>query len=247
MKVALVQFDIVWEDAEANARTLAQMTASLGSVDLIVLPELWPVGFTMNDRAWESEAIALDAMRETAQRCQAWILGGVPQRRLNQQANCAVVMNRQGLEVGRYAKMKLFAFAGEDRHYAAGSKATVIDINGFPVAPFVCYDLRFPELVRPVSKQLAAIVYIASWPRTRRHHWRQLLIARAIENQAYCIGVNRIGSDENGLTYQGDSMVVNPMGDVILDVGSRAGCFTADLELNQVHALRDRLPFLRDM
>ncbi len=247
MRVGLVQMDIVWEEVDENCANLKALVNASERADLYVLPELWPVGFTMNDRAWEAEPRAIAAMITLAKSKSAWVLGGVPAHNQPRQQNCAVLISPKGKETARYAKRKLFAYAGEDRYYTAGEQMVTAKVGQFPITPMICYDLRFPELAREVATATGALIYIASWPQTRRTHWQQLLIARAIENQAYAIGVNRIGSDENGLRYQGDSMVVAPSGEVVLDAGSDEGVHLCDIDYESVTQLRSRLPFLRDM
>jgi len=149
-------------------------------------------------------------------------------------------------ELHRYDKIHPFSFAGEHDHYAAGSSFLTVDVEGVRVTGFVCYDLRFADEWWAVARDTDCYAVVANWPASRRHHWRSLLMARAIENQAYVVGVNRVGVDGNGLEYAGDSMVIDPMGEVLASGAGGETIVLADVDSSVVADVRARLPFLAD-
>lgn len=247
MKVGLVQHDIVWEDRGANLARVEPLVekAVADGAELVVLPELFAVGFTMvTERVAEPEGGPTSAwLADMASRHGAWVGGSIPEGR-PKPGNVFVLASPSGAQ-HRYAKRHPFAYAGEHEHYAAGEERVTVDVGGLRVSPLVCYDLRFADASWPLAPQTDAYVYIASWPAPRRHHWRSLLVARAIENQAYVVGVNRVGSG-GGLDYAGDSMVVDPMGEVVVDAGSEESVHVIDVDPAHVAQVRNDLPFLED-
>ena len=245
-RIALVQMDVLWENAAGNAAKVKDMLASQDrKLDLIILPELWSCGFTMNHDAHETFDIGFQAMKEISDHYNCPVLGGLPHAiEGGQQNRCYLV---DGDESRHYAKVKVFKFAGEHHKYQAGSEVKRWEVAGFKLTPLICYDLRFPELVRPMMPDTQMVSYIASWPKPRVHHWRQLLAARSIENLCYVIGVNRVGVDGAGLEYNGQSMVLAPGGDVVLDAGDAEGVFECDVDPQMVKDIRHRFRFLDDM
>ncbi len=188
-------------------------------------------------------------MAATAARLGVCLVGGVVRRDppaalgLNQ----AVAFGPDGAELARYSKIHPFSFAGEERHFARGGDVATFAWGGFAVAPFVCYDLRFPEVFRVATRAGANLfVVIANWPAAREAHWLTLLAARAIENQAYVVGVNRCGRDPNA-AYSGRSRVLDPRGRLIAEAGGGAGVFEADLDLEDLRAYRREFPVLADV
>ena len=246
MKVGLIQFDILWENVQGNVERVSQMLeeAATQGVDMLVLPELWACGFTMNQEAHKTFQTGFDAMKAMAAQYNCTVVGGLPHKTETGQENrCYLVDGERQLH---YAKIKAFKFAGEHLKYEQGTACLRIDVGGFQMSPFVCYDLRFPELARSMVPQTNLFIYVANWPTPRVHHWRQLLIARAIENQAYVIGVNRLGSG-GGMDFSGSSMVVDPLGQIVLDAGDAAGVYFADLDPSHVAGVRATFKFLDDM
>jgi omega-amidase len=252
MKVHCVQLDIVWENkAASHARARALLTAAAperGS--LVLLPELFSTGFSMNVPAiQEGEARESEKfLAATAQEFGIFLVGGVvgtgPKGRgLNQ----CVSFSPDGKEIARYTKIQPFTPGGESEHYEAGVSTVHFEWSGFNVSPFICYDLRFPEHFRAATKRGAQLLtVIANWPVARIQHWVTLLQARAIENQAYVVGVNRCGSDPT-LTYNGRSLIVSPKGDILADAGNGESVISADLKRDELLAYRKDLPFLADM
>ncbi len=253
MNVALVQTPIVWENKEANFAMVRDMLAEVSFArgdGMIVLPELFATGFTMKSNEFAegdlgpTEQFLIDLAREK----QAYVIGGMAKVNPDNSkpSNCSVIVSPSGEILCRYRKMHPFSLGDEDKNYSAGNQVEVLTINGLTIAPAICYDLRFPELFRAGSRCGAEIyVVIANWPEKRNHHWIGLLQARAIENQAYVIGVNRCGEDPN-LVYKGSSMVVDYLGEIVADAGYTPGVVRTDLNINGLREWRANFPALRD-
>ena len=238
MNVVGLQLDIVWENKAANYEKVRRLLSSTRPEPgtLIVLPEMFATGFSMNAHDDTGEFLA-----DVAREYHANVLGGIVRDRHNE----AVLFDAQGREVARYAKMHPFAFAGEI--FKPGTEPVVVDCYGFKLSPAVCYDLRFPELFRAGVKRGANLfAVIANWPTSRLDHWLTLLKARAIENQAYVIGVNRCGRDPNA-DYPGHSQIISPRGDVLADAGEDEGVVRATLDLPELLAHRQKFPVLEDL
>jgi predicted amidohydrolase len=242
MKVAAVQHDIAWED---RAATLAGLT--LPDAELIVLPEMFAVGFTMSpDVAEAPEGPTTSWLVEQAATRGAWIGGSIPVvlDGADRPSNVFTLVSPSG-DVHRYAKRHPFSYAGEHEHYAPGPESLTVDVHGVRVSPTVCYDLRFVESYWPIAEQTDVYLVVASWPTPRREHWKTLLRARAIENQAYVCGVNRVGSG-GGLDYGGDSCIIDPMGEVLVAAAGVETVLAADVDPAHVAKVRADLPFRRD-
>lgn len=247
MRVCGVQFDVAWEDQPANCARigglLEEHRPQAGS--LVVLPEMCATGFTMDPSAGAAGPATLKAFAELARRHSIHLVAGMARR--NPDANEAVVFGPDGGERTRYRKQRAFTMSGEDAAYPAGEGFVTFDWNGCRVAPFICYDLRFPELFRPAAAAGAElIVVIASWPSRRIAHWMKLLQARAIENQCHVIGVNRTGDDPHN-RHNGHSLIIDAMGEIVADAGEGETVIHADIDLAAQREMRERLPFLKDM
>ncbi|MEJ7615800.1 MAG: nitrilase-related carbon-nitrogen hydrolase [Pyrinomonadaceae bacterium] len=214
------------------------------------MPEMFATGFSMN-----VGSISDDAARETqnflarmAADYRVFMLGGVVTSGAdNKGRNECVVYSPAGEEIARYCKLHPFALGGEAEHYAAGALVQPFRLNEFTIAPFICYDLRFPEIFRTAVQRGANLfTVIASWPEARADHWMSLLKARAIENQAYVVGVNRCGADPQ-LSYKGQSVIFDPHGRAVIEAGSEECSISADLDLPALIDYRQKLPFLRDI
>lgn len=252
MHVIGCQLDIAWHDKPANhakVRTLLERAHPPRDA-LVVLPEMFATGFSMN-----VAAIADDQSRETttflsslAKEFQIHVLAGiVTSAPAGKGRNEAVAFDSGGREIGRYCKMHPFTFGGEREHYAAGDAPVLFQCGEFLVAPFVCYDLRFPEAFRAAVRQGAQLfVVIANWPAPRAEHWTTLLRARAIENQACVVGVNRCGRDPEN-QYAGGSLIVGPRGEVLAEAGDSEGTVSAELDLPALLAYRREFPALSDI
>lgn len=252
MRLLGLQYDIAWEDRAANVATARRLVASAAPEpgSLIVLPEMALTGFSMDvarvadTEARESEAALCALALDT--RCS--VLGGVVRRTTDGRGlNEALLAGPHGGVVGRYAKMHPFSLTGEHQHYAPGGGPAGFSCGPFQLAPFVCYDLRFPEIFRTAARRGATlIVVIACWLKARHAHWRPLLQARAIENQAWVVGVNRCGHDPR-FGYPGGSVVFAPDGTVAAELGATEGVLQADLAPGPVAALRSAFPVLQDL
>jgi predicted amidohydrolase len=252
MHVHLVQFDLAWEDKPANhGKVLSLLEVNRPEPgSLVVLPEMFATGFSLNLGVTAQTAALEDEvfLAGLARRYDCYIMGGVVSPVDGGLArNESVTFGPDGTLLARYVKIQSFALGGESQCHAPGSEIVTFPWAGFTVAPLVCYDLRFPEHFRTAVKQGANLMtVIASWPVKRYHHWLTLLQARAIENLAYVIGVNRTGSDPS-LKYNGRSVVVSPHGHIIADAGEGEGVVSARLDLADVTAWREQFPALRDM
>lgn len=252
MQVVAVQSDIVWEDKQANfTRVREQLAgASIEPGALIVLPEMFATGFSMNVAgiAEPEDGPTHKFLADLAREHQAAVLGGVVTRAADGRGlNQAVVFDPAGKLLARYSKIHPFSYGGETKHYGGGNEIVTFSWGGFQVAPFVCYDLRFPEVFRHAARLGAELLLvIASWPEARDSHWRALLPARAIENQCYLVGVNRVGADPN-VTYAGHSEILDPKGVPLATCSSQAELLVANIEHEPLLAYRDKFPALQDI
>ncbi len=183
-------------------------------------------------------------LRDQAKTLNLWILASIPESGEPSPRNMALLVSPQGA-VTRYAKIHPFSYAGEHEHYAAGDRVVTAEVEGLRVTPFVCYDLRFPEPFRAAAADTDLYAVVANWPDERREHWRTLLRARAIENQAYVAGVNRVG-DGGRLHYAGDSAVLSPLGETLTEGSDKEMVLFADVDPGSVQKLRSRFPALND-
>lgn len=251
MEIICCQTDIAWEDRFANFARIESMleNAEIAPGSLLVFPELCTAGFTMNVEAVAEAPNGESALffAGLADRYASLVIAGIPGRDASGRGLNEAVCFRPKAGIARYRKTHLFPLAGEGKHYLAGSEPISLSWGGWNVSPFICYDLRFPELFRKATKQGAELlVVIANWPAVREDHWITLLRARAIENQAYVAGVNRCGSDPN-LEYSGASIIVSPTGEVLALAGSEAGMIRASLDRETFDGWRSRFPALADM
>jgi len=248
VRIALVQMDLAWENVPENHRRAALLLeeAAAGGARLALLPEMFSTGFSMDSRriAQPPGGPSESFLREQSARLDLWILASVPEAGEPSPRNMALLVSPDG-SVVRYAKIHPFSYAGEDRVYTAGDRVVTAEIEGMRVTPLVCYDLRFPEPFRTAADETDLFAVVANWPDQRREHWRALLRARAIENQAYVVGVNRAG-DGNGLHYAGDSAAIAPLGETIVEADDREQVLFADVDPGVVRKLRSRFPALDD-
>jgi predicted amidohydrolase len=244
-RVTLAQQPLVWQDAAANRAHFADALAHLkGATDLVVLPEMFTTGFTM-----KPEQFAEPADGET----RAWLLAQA--RALDAAVGGSVAVNDRGRFYNRFMlatpegdlyssdKRHMFRMGGEHRHYSAGAHALIIEFRGLRLCPMVCYDLRFPVWSRRRPElDYDLVLFAANWPAPRRHAWQTLLRARAIENQAYCVGVNRVGADGEGNAHLGDSVVLDFLGMPLLELGSEPRIATVPIDCQAVREWRDKFP-----
>ena len=250
MKVAVVQHDIVWEDRDANFAHLAPMVASAAATGarLVVLSETFSTGFSMRtDEIAEPEGGPSSRwLVEQSASHGVWVCGSCPEvaAGADRPRNTLVLAGPDGT-VHRYRKIHRFAYGGEDRSFDAGADRVTVEVEGLRISLFVCYDLRFADDWWALASDTDAYVCVANWPEARRAHWSALLRARAIENQAYVIACNRVGSGGK-LDYAGDSAIIDPLGE-LLATGSRTeALLVADVTAERVAEVRSSLPFLAD-
>ncbi len=250
MKIAALQSEIVWEDPEANFERLRPwvVAAKAAGVRFLILPETYACGFSMaTDRIGEPpEGPSTRFLREQAAEHGLWIAGSLPERPegFERPFNTLVVAGPGG-ELHRYRKIHPFSFAGESECYGAGEDFVTIEVEGVRFTLFICYDLRFADEFWATAEATDAYVVVANWPEPRRRHWQTLLVARAIENQAYVVGVNRVG-EGGGNRYTGDSRVVDPMGRILAAAAEQETMLLAEINPTVVRETRRTLPFLRD-
>lgn len=246
--VTLVQTDLIWEDPAANRDRLAtQLLPLAGQTDLIILPEMFTTGFTL---AGEKLAEPMDSecrwttahwLGEIAAATGATIAGSCIIRENDRLYNRLLWVTPER-KMQHYDKRNLFSFAQEDTVYTAGANLLTVELKGWRIRPFICFDLRFPEWSSRQQGEYDLGIYVANWPDSRENHWRSLLLARAIENQIYVAGVNRVGRDENMLCYSGCSMLVDPEGEVLHQCGSEHELATYLLNYDALQAYRKRFP-----
>ena len=252
MKVAAVQADIVWEDKPANHRIIESMLdeAAIEPGTFVLLPELADTGFSLDVEKIVDDR-SLQWATEFARRRRIWLQMGHPALGPEGKGrNCATIINPAGKAIGTYEKVHPFSYGKEIHRYSGGDHILLRrlhEADGRPVAcPLICYDLRFPELWRLAAVGGAELFTIgASWPNPRQAHWRALLIARAIENQAWVVAVNRTGDDPH-LSYDGGSMIVSPQGEIINEADKKPAVLQATLDLEALRAWRGHFGALRD-
>jgi predicted amidohydrolase len=249
VKVAAIQHDIHWEDASATRDHVAPLiaTAAASGARLVGLTEMFATGFSMHperiakDEGGPSEAFLLDQARAH----DLHVVASIAQRGADgKYRNNAVLASPNG-DVRRYAKIHPFSYAGEHERYAAGEEFLTVDVEGLQVTVFVCYDLRFADEFWALAPDTDLYVVPANWPDARREHWRTLLRARAIENQAYVLGVNRVGTVK-GVEYVGDSAIIDPLGRTLAEAAVGESVLVADVDAGSVKAIRAAFPFLAD-
>lgn len=272
LTISLVQPNLIWEDKRANLERLEQKILSLPKTEVVVLPEMFSTGFSMQPEqfAESMDGTTVNWMRDIAARKKIILTGSLIIREGKDYYNRLIWMLPNG-ECGQYDKRHLFAFAGEDQHYSAGGRRLIASVKGWKINLQICYDLRFPVWARqknepklkededepdfggPVYEPLSPerpeydiLLYVANWPERRAQAWKTLLQARALENQCFVIGVNRVGEDGNQISHSGDSMVVDPLGEILFTKAYEECVHTITLEKQQLDATREKLPFLRD-
>ena len=252
MKLAAVQHDIAWEDPEANFEHLAPKVAQAAAdgARLVVLAEMYSTGFSMaSDRVAEPpDGPSVGFLADQAAAHDVWVCGSVPVRdpsSANLPYNRFVLAGPDGV-AAVYDKIHPFTYGGEQEHYAAGRERLTITVEGVRISPFVCYDLRFSDEFWGLAHDTDCFLVVANWPAARRAHWSALLVARAIENQAYVVGVNRVGTG-GGIDYLGDSVVIDPFGiEVVGATEGQEAVLYADIDLSRLEKVRSRYPFLND-
>lgn len=248
MKVCGIQYDIAWEDPSENFQRctpLIERAAGQGA-RIIALPEMFATGFSMNAEKVASfcdETVGF--LSETSRKFNTWILGGFVDPHSPMPRNACALFDPDGDEQMRYHKVHPFTLAGEDKAFSPGDEVFTFEVEGIRVTPLVCYDLRFPEVFRVNAKETDLFVVIANWPRPRDNAWRKLLVARAIENQCFVLGVNRVG-ESDGKQYRGDTGLIDPMGDWVSRACWQESLVFGEVDPKAVGKIRRSLSFLAD-
>lgn len=255
LRVAAIQHDIVWNDRSANFEHLAPMIAGAAAsgAGLVVLTETFSTGFGFGDDDFEAEPDGGPSSQFLAAQARehgCWVGGTCPEVHPDapdgdpRPSNCFVLAGPDGAQ-HRYRKIHPFSHAGEERFVRPGTELVTVDIEGFRVSMFVCYDLRFSDEFWQLATDTDLYLVPANWPAKRREHWMALLRARAIENQAYVVGVNRVGTGD-GLDYSGDSQIIDPLGQLLATGSQTETVLIADLSTDHVASTRDHFRFLPD-
>lgn len=250
MKISLVQFSPKWEGKSFNMKKILALMKSKSALgDIIIFPEMTLTGFTMNASAMaedlKSETVAF--FSQIAKSYHINVFAGIIEKDGRNYFNTLAHLNSVGELKAKYRKIHPFSFSTENKYYKGGKLPTIIALSGIKIGLSICYDLRFPELFRFYAKEGATLVInIANWPDTRIDHWRTLLKARAIENQCYVAGVNRVGNDIK-LHYNGFTSLFDPMGKEIATIENKEAIVTAEIDTKYVKEIRKKLPFLKDM
>jgi predicted amidohydrolase len=265
LSVTTIQTDLSWEDKDANLNMFASKIRSIpGKTEIVVLPEMFSTGFSMKPEllAEKMDGKTVQWMQHVAAERRIILTGSVIIEVDGKYFNRLIWMLPNG-DLGYYDKRHLFAYAGEHQHYTAGTRRLISSVKGWKINLQVCYDLRFPVWSRQSVSSLAGIatppsdrkdqkteydllIYVANWPERRNHAWKILLQARAIENQCYVIGVNRVGLDGNNIYHSGESMVIDPLGEVLYTKVHEEDIYTHVLDKQHLETVRSKLPFLQD-
>ena len=274
LTITTIQTDVRWEDKAANLHHFGERIMAIPEpAEVVILPEMFSTGFSMKPEglAESMDGPTLNWMREIAARKRVILTGSFIAEEEGRYYNRLIWMLPNG-QYGSYDKRHRFAYAGEDEHYTAGRKRLVASVKGWRVLLLVCYDLRFPVWIRqspPVREagvdeagrvtgvvegagsvdaepEYDLLICVANWPERRAHAWKTLLCARAIENQCYVAGVNRIGEDGHGIAHRGDTMIIGPLGETLYHADAKEDVFTVTLQKDDLHQVRKRFPFWRD-
>ena len=254
LRICLVQMDLAWENPDQNRSHAANLLRDqAGKHDLIILPEMFTTGFSMNPKKLAESAGDPDTlawMQFHAAKLGAIVVGSFIIEENGKYYNRLMVVGQEGLVV-KYDKRHLFRMSGEHEVYTAGDELPVFSLNGWRICPMVCYDLRFPVWSRngmnPEGRMwYDLLLYVANWPERRVAHWKALLQARAIENQVWVAGVNRVGQDGNDIVYSGDSMIIDALGTIVAHEVGKEGLLTATLEWEALADYRERFPAWAD-
>ncbi|HMO62367.1 MAG TPA: amidohydrolase [Ferruginibacter sp.] len=255
LTITTIQTNLSWEDKAANLRMLeAKINAIEEHTEIVVLPEMFSTGFSMRPQllAETMDGATVNWMKRMAVSRRIIITGSIIIKEEDKFYNRLIWMLPTG-DYGIYNKRHLFAYSGEDQHYTAGNKRLIASVKGWKINLQVCYDLRFPVWARqsPAASTATApeydvLIYVANWPEKRNHAWKTLLCARAIENQCYVIGLNRVGYDGNNIYHSGNSLVISPLGEVLYHMADEEDIFTITLEKEILNEVRTKFPFWKD-
>ncbi|MGB1453523.1 MAG: nitrilase-related carbon-nitrogen hydrolase [Crocinitomicaceae bacterium] len=252
LNIGLLQFDQAWEDKSLNYQKIRALIESDVQLDLLLIPEMFNTGFSMNTNQGESmeNSEGINFLKTLSSELNCAIFTSLIISEEKKHFNRGVFIDtNQNIEL--YDKRKTFGLAGEDKVFKAGETPKVVEFKGWKINLQICYDLRFPELtanrlLADGSSKFDVILYVANWPEKRQEHWNTLLKARAIENQSFVIACNRVGIDFNNITYSGGSCVINAVGTVMSKESSKEELILTTIDKSDLNEIRDQLPFLKD-
>lgn len=248
---SLIQCHLFWEDKASNLNMLEEKIASINTkTEIVVLPEMFSTGFSMQPEkfAENMQGECIEWMKKIASKYRIILTGSLMIEENGEFYNRLIWM-QPNKQFGFYNKRHCFAYANEHEHYSPGNSRLIVSVNGWKINLQICYDLRFPVWARQANQnntEYDILLYVANWPKKRNHAWKTLLTARAIENQCYVIGVNRVGTDGNNIIYSGDSMVVDALGEILYHKEDVENVFTITLSKNNLNQIRTKFPFLKD-
>ena len=246
ISVSLIQHNIDWENKESNLDFYRSQIEKIEKTDLIILPEMFTTGFTMDPKpfAESMDGMTINWMKENASKVDSAICGSIIIEEDGKYFNRFIWVSPDG-STHQYDKRHLFSLGGENESYTPGCDKIIIEYKGWKICPLVCYDLRFPVWSRN-SEEYDLLIYVANWPSKRKFAWKSLLVARAIENQCYVIGVNRIGEDNKKIYYSGETSLINSMGETMYIKSHDEDLYTTILSKPDLLKVRKQLPFLND-
>ena len=260
LSITIIQPNLHWENKQANLTMLSQKIESIREkTEVVILPEMFSTGFSMHPEmlAEKMDGETIQWMKRISADKKIILTGSIIIEEAGKYFNRLIWMLPNG-EYGYYDKRHLFAYANEDQHYAAGGKRLIAQVKGWKINLMICYDLRFPVWARQSpytlpnpapgeeGQEYDVLIFVANWPERRSHAWKTLLLARAIENQCYVVGVNRVGEDGNKIYHGGDSMIVDPLGEVLYQKAHEEDIFTCTLQKEKLNEVRERYPFWKD-
>ena len=252
LTITTIQTNLLWEEKSANLRLLEEKIAAIeNKTEIVILPEMFTTGFSMNPSAFAEtmDGETMEWMKRVSKENGIVLTGSVMIEEEGKYYNRLIWMLPNG-EFGYYNKRHLFAYGEEDKHYTAGNKRLIASVKGWKINLQVCYDLRFPVWARQQSNETAPeydlLIYVANWPERRSHAWKTLLCARAIENQCYVVGVNRVGTDGNNIYHSGNSLVIDPLGQVLYHMADEEDINTITLFKAKLDETREKFPFWKD-
>ena len=257
LSITTIQTNLAWEDKAANLQLLEHKINSINEpTEIVVLPEMFSTGFSMRPELFAEtmDGETVEWMKTVAANNKIILTGSIIIKEEDKYFNRLIWMLPNG-HYGYYDKRHLFAYAEEDKHYSAGNKRLIASVKGWKINLQVCYDLRFPVWASqspPPQGEVRSgleydiLIYVANWPEKRNHAWKTLLCARAIENQCYVIGVNRVGNDGNNIYHSGNSLIIGPLGEVLYHIADEEDIFTILLEKETLDDMRKKFPFWKD-
>jgi omega-amidase len=256
LTISLIQSHLYWENKEQNLQHFDKHIASVpGETHVVVLPEMFSTGFSMKPEmlAEHMEGNTMQWLRDTSRKYRKIITGSIIIEEGGKYYNRLIWMMPNG-HFYHYDKRHLFGYAGEDRHYSGGDKKLIVQVNGWKICLQVCYDLRFPVWARQAPYKEGQetdglydiLIYVANWPERRNIPWKVLLQARAIENQCYVAGVNRVGADGNDIYHSGDSSLIDPLGNILWQQADEEMIYTHTFHKEDLEKVRRQFPFLHD-